>query len=244
MVNRIGQLVGTPISRLGAGIRLHRNHVSWKVYIGSDTPADFVPWIRSFQRQGLLSRDRDQQSIALCEHLARSAVMRGCSFAVGANDTLYLSSIYYRSLLPYRRIGVVELLHTASLTASTPMAISLADALGFVDGTGRGCFGYMIGLRPDGSVDNLKIEFGRIPWHEAHELSLESLRRVGVAALASTELLGQTMGEIYQGKHAVNPEVISWRGAADGSASIVTYFPLPRDDSFEASTSRTHPSKY
>jgi hypothetical protein len=230
MLTRVGDLLGARVPRLGLGLRLDDRDIAWKVYVGSDAPGDFIPWIRSFYRNGLLSDERDRTSLGLCAHIAKSAVMRGCSLTGDARGALFVSGIYYRSLLPYRRMTLIELLRRANVAQAAPTAVSVADGLGFADGTGKGCFGYMIAISPNGGVDNLKVEFSRIPWRNGHDLSLESLRQLDVKGLASAEVLGQAITAICNCKDAVAPEVVSWRGDADGRASIVTYFPLPRGD--------------
>jgi len=227
MLSEVMRLVGVTVPRVGLGLRINKKHVCWKVYVGSESPVDFWPLIHSFRRSGLLPHDREQPAIALCEQIARSAVMRGCSFTL-VNDELRVNSIYYRSLVPYHRANVVALLKAANLSESTLALVTMAEALGFFEGAGRGCFGYMVGLRPDGGLDNLKVEFWKIPWLETHRLSLTPLEHLHIRGLKSAELLGQIIEGVRQFEHAVAPEVISSRSTA-ASSSVVTYFTLPRD---------------
>lgn len=227
MLSGVMRLAGG-VPRLGIGLRINRNQVSWKVYAGSDSPGDFWRWIHSFRTSGLLPRDRAQPAIALCERIAASAVMRGCSF-VGVKDELRVNNVYYRSLAPYRQADVAALLKTANLSTAAPALVAMAAALGFSEGTGRGCFGYMVGLRPDGGVDNLKVEFWSIPWLEGHQLSLTPLERLGISGLEPAALLGRVIAEAGPCERPAAPEVVSFRSSALLPSSVVTYFALPRD---------------
>ena len=228
MLSEVMRLVGGAVPRFGIGLRIHKKRVCWKTYVGSESPGDFRPWIDSFQRNGMLPHDRARPSIALCEQIARSAIMRGLSFTF-VNDKLHVSSIYYRSLVPYHQADVIALFRTANLCEASLTPVAMADALGFCEGTGRGCFGYMVGLRPDGGVDNLKVEFWKIPWLEGHQLSLAPLEHLGITGLKSAELLGRTIGDVRESEYAVTPEVISSRSTAPMSSSVAVYFALPRD---------------
>jgi hypothetical protein len=230
MLERLGHLVGAHIPRFGVGLRLRGGEVACKGYIGSDSPADFAPWIRAFMENKLIPGDRDHGALRLCKHIAKSSMMRGCSFTAGTNGTPVINAMYYLSLIPYRRASAIEIFRLVDVASGPPTVSSVADALGFSDGAGQGCFGHTVSIRSDGSVDNLKVEFSRIPREVHHELTLEALQDLGVDNLGSIAMLRKTIEAACGLDETLRPEVVSWRGSANGSASIVTYFALPRRD--------------
>lgn len=228
LLTQLGQCVYGRVPRCGVGLRLRDGEFTSKIYIGSDSSTDFVPWVRSLSTHGLLPPDCDRGALRLCKHIAKSSIMRGCSFARSSSGELVICSVNYRSLRPFHHLSAAHIIHLAGIKDSSPTGISLANAVGFADGEGKGCFGHSVGIGYDGSVHDLKIEFCAIPWREGHRLSLLPLHQLNAEGVSSVEQLQRTIMASSCSEGIVSPEVVSWRGSTSRLASIVAYFALPR----------------